>query len=65
MRALAIAVAVLHMPKMRERLLKQGFESTGGSAAAFATYLRSEMEKWTRVVREARIRPSSLIKILN
>ena len=42
---------------VRERLLKQGFESSGGTPAEFAAYLRVEMEKWTKVVREARIRP--------
>ena len=49
--------AVLRMPEMRERLLKQGFESAGGTSAEFAAYLSVEMEKWTKVVREARIRP--------
>ena len=49
--------AVLRMPEMRERLLKQGFESAGGTPAQFAAYLRAEIEKWTKVVHEARIRP--------
>lgn len=49
--------AVLRIVEMRERLLKQGFESGGGTPGQFAAYLRAEMEKWTKVVREARIRP--------
>jgi tripartite-type tricarboxylate transporter receptor subunit TctC len=49
--------AVLRIAETRERLLKQGFESGGGTPDQFATYLRAEMEKWTKVVREARIRP--------
>ena len=49
--------AVLRIVEMRERLLKQGFESSGGTPGEFAAYLRAEMEKWTKVVREARIRP--------
>ena len=49
--------AVLRITDMRERLLKQGFESSGGTPGEFAAYLRAEMEKWTKVVREARIRP--------
>lgn len=49
--------AVLGVAEMRERLLKQGFESAGGTPAQFAAYLRAEMEKWTKVVREARIKP--------
>ncbi len=49
--------AVLKTPEMRERLLKQGFEASGGTPGEFAAYLRAETEKWTKVVREARIRP--------
>ena len=49
--------AVLRIVEMRERLLKQGFESSGGTPDQFAAYLRAEMEKWTKVVREAHIRP--------
>ena len=49
--------AVLRNAELRERLLKQGFESSGGTPGEFAAYLRAEMEKWTKVVREARIRP--------
>ena len=49
--------AVLRNVEMRERLLKQGFESGGGTPEQLAAYLRAEMKKWTKVVREARIRP--------
>ena len=49
--------AVLRIAEMRERLLKQGFESGGGTPGQLAAYLRAETEKWTKVVREARIRP--------
>jgi tripartite-type tricarboxylate transporter receptor subunit TctC len=49
--------AVLRNNELRERLLKQGLESAGGTREEFAAYLRKEMEKWTKVVREARIRP--------
>jgi tripartite-type tricarboxylate transporter receptor subunit TctC len=49
--------AVLRIAELRERLLKQGFESSGGTPGEFAAYLRAETEKWTKVVREARIRP--------
>ncbi len=49
--------AVLRVAETRERLLQQGFESAGGTPEQFAAYLRSETAKWTKVVREARIRP--------
>lgn len=47
----------LRSTELRERLLRQGFESSSGTPAQFAAYLRAETEKWTRVVREAKIRP--------
>jgi tripartite-type tricarboxylate transporter receptor subunit TctC len=47
----------LRSADIRERLLRQGFESVTGTPAQFAAYLRAETEKWTRVVKEARIRP--------
>jgi len=49
--------AILRIPDMRDRLLQQGFEAGGGTPEQLAAYLRAETEKWTRVIREARIRP--------
>ena len=47
---------MLFRSEARERFLQQGFENTGGTPEQLAAYLRSETEKWTRVVREAHIR---------
>lgn len=49
--------AILRAPDMRDRLLQQGFEAGGGTPEQFAAYLRAETEKWTKVIRDARIRP--------
>ncbi len=49
--------AILRVADVRDRLLQQGFEIGGGTPDHFGAYLRAEMEKWTRVIREARIRP--------
>ena len=45
--------AVLGMPETRERLSSQGVEPRGGTPAEFASFLRSEIPKWTKVVRDS------------
>lgn len=39
----------------RQRLEAQGFEPDGGTPAAFAAYIKSEITKWGRVIKEAGI----------
>ncbi|MCW5576020.1 MAG: tripartite tricarboxylate transporter substrate binding protein [Burkholderiales bacterium] len=39
----------------RQRLEAQGFEPDGGTPAAFAAYIRSEIAKWAKVIRVAGI----------
>jgi tripartite-type tricarboxylate transporter receptor subunit TctC len=41
----------LAQPDVRERLNGFGFEPHGGSAPEFAAYLRSEVDKWARIVK--------------
>ncbi len=48
-------MAVLNAPDYRERLLAQGLDPVPSSAAHFSAYLKSETEKWTKVVRAAKI----------
>lgn len=45
----------LDLPAVRERLTAVGADALTSTPAELATYLRSETEKWGRVVREARI----------
>jgi len=45
--------AVLGMAETRDRLGAQGVEARGGTAAEFASFLRSEIPKWTKVVRDS------------
>lgn len=40
---------------VRQRLEAQGFEPDGGTPAAFAAYIKSEITKWAKVIREASI----------
>jgi tripartite-type tricarboxylate transporter receptor subunit TctC len=42
---------VLAMPAVRERLQAQGMEALGGTPAEFAAFIRSEIERWSRVVK--------------
>lgn len=49
--------AVLQVPETRERLLKQGLEPAWNTPEAFDAYIRSEIVKWARVVKETGIKP--------
>jgi tripartite-type tricarboxylate transporter receptor subunit TctC len=48
-----IAVA----PDTQERLVALGYEAVGSTPEDFSAQIRSETEKWARVVREANIKP--------
>jgi tripartite-type tricarboxylate transporter receptor subunit TctC len=48
-------VAVLKSPDYSKRLEAQGMEPIPSTAAHYAAYLKSETEKWTKVVRAAKI----------
>lgn len=42
-------------PEVRERLAGLGFQGAGGTPEQLAVYLKAEIAKWARVVREARV----------
>ena len=48
-------VQILNLPESRERLLKLGIEVGTSTPEAFGAYLKSEHEKWGRLIREANI----------
>ncbi|MGG5822480.1 Bug family tripartite tricarboxylate transporter substrate binding protein [Falsiroseomonas sp. HW251] len=49
--------AVLARPEVRETLVRtQGAEFVGGSPEAFATFVRSEAERWIPIIRSANIK---------
>jgi tripartite-type tricarboxylate transporter receptor subunit TctC len=52
----AETVRVLNLPEVRERFRTLGVEVIASSPEQFAQHLRSEIAKWGRVVREAKIR---------
>jgi tripartite-type tricarboxylate transporter receptor subunit TctC len=43
---------LLAQPEFRERLAALGFEPVGGTPESFARYLKTEIAKWAKVVRE-------------
>ena len=48
---------VLRAPEMRERLSAEGTEAVGGTPEEFTTLIKTETEKWARVIRAAGIKP--------
>jgi len=51
------AVKALQSDEMKEKLALDGAQPVGSTPAEFAALIRSELEKWTRVARAARIEP--------
>ena len=52
----AESVMLLKQPVVRQRLDNAGFEPIGSSPEEFGAYIRSEIEKWGKVVRTAGVR---------
>lgn len=48
---------VLKMPDMQERLLGVGAEALSSTPAEFGGFLKGEVQRWTKVMREAGIKP--------
>jgi tripartite-type tricarboxylate transporter receptor subunit TctC len=49
--------AILQTPETRERLLKQGLEPAGNTPQEFDAYIKSEIAKWSKVVKQAGLKP--------
>ena len=52
----AESVKLLKLPDVRQRLDNAGFEPIGSTPEEFGAYIRSEIEKWGKVVRTAGVR---------
>jgi tripartite-type tricarboxylate transporter receptor subunit TctC len=52
----AEAMKALQAPEVRDALMRQGMDPAGSTPEAMDAHLRSEIAKWTRVVKEAGIR---------
>ena len=52
----AATMVVLALPDIRERLVHEGSEPLGSTPAQFGAYIKSELAKWTKVIRNAGIK---------
>jgi tripartite-type tricarboxylate transporter receptor subunit TctC len=48
--------AILALPEVKEILTKQGLIPAGGESERLSKLVRAELERWTRVIAEAKIR---------
>ena len=49
-------VRILHDPALKERLVGLGSDPVGGTPQQFGTFIRSERDRWARVIKQAQIR---------
>ena len=49
-------VAVLEMPDVKQTLLDQGIDAAPSTPEQFAAYIRSETDKWTKVIQAAGVK---------
>jgi tripartite-type tricarboxylate transporter receptor subunit TctC len=49
--------AIVKLPEVRERITADGAEPIGSTPEAFAAFLKKEMLKWEKVVKESGARP--------
>lgn len=49
-------VKMLGQPDFKERLAHEGAQPAGGTPAQFAAYIKTEIEKWAKIVRMAKVR---------
>ena len=49
-------VKITQMPDVRERLAAEGAEPAGNSPEEFAAYIKRELARWNKVIKQARIR---------
>ena len=48
-------VQVVKSPDMTQRILNQGNEPVGGTPEEFDRFIREEIPKWAKVIKDARI----------
>jgi tripartite-type tricarboxylate transporter receptor subunit TctC len=49
-------IKVVAMKDLQDRLRDQGYEPVGSSPAQFGAYIKSELAKWTKVIKRAGIK---------
>ena len=44
------------MPDLQGKMIPLGFEPVGGTSAEFAAYIKTDVEKWKKVISDAKIK---------
>ena len=52
----AEVVKIVHLPEVKNALLREGLEAVGNSPEEFAAIIKNEIAKWTKVVKAAGIK---------
>jgi tripartite-type tricarboxylate transporter receptor subunit TctC len=52
-------VRILRLPDVRDRLLGLGAEPVGNSPEQFAAWLKEDIARWAKIVKDAKIPPQS------
>ena len=53
----SLVVKIVMLPDVKEKLAALGVEPVGSSSDELATFLKSEMAKWSKVIKAAGIKP--------
>jgi len=51
----AAVVKLIRLPAMRERFVTLGMDAVGNTPAEFGQFIKSDMDKWTRLVQELKL----------
>ena len=46
---------MLALPEMKSRLAADGADAAGGPPEKFAAFIRSDIDKWTKVIKAANV----------
>ena len=52
----AEAARIVHLPDVKQRFVVDAADPVGGTPEQFAVFLKSEIERWSRVVKQAGIK---------
>lgn len=47
---------IVHLPEVKQRFVIDAADPVGGTPEQFAAHLKAEIERWSKVVRQAGIR---------
>lgn len=53
-------VAILGMPDVKEKLAALGFQPTGSSAEEFSSFVKADLQKWAKIIKDAGIEKQPL-----